>query len=611
MKSAPVHVLVVSAILTAFPTSILQAADPAPFSDAVAVWHMGDLKDSAGKNSRLSSNSDVRIGVPLHGDDREASLARGGDGHVAEIGDGYLSAGQGADGELNLTGEAMTILLRLRNPTGRWGCPLFAKYGGHEKLVYNIFSANLGGRMVLGCEIGTERVAGMIQVTARLDHIGETGWHDAIARYDGKSVQWFVDGILQNEVPAAGSLREDNLEPCLIGAQSHGGRATTGFRGLIDHAALWNRALSDAEIATLSGGPVAIQQRRRAQAAAREQIQQQARAKLEAARRRAAEDPYYPRFHVAAPVEQGRVIPHHVHPELRQLAGEVVHRRAVLGGIAGRAVHRPEADLLAAAQDEFLALAPHEAVLPGDLLVQAAQVQQGLWAEVVHRRLVGERAFLCPGGPRARPGLSPGHERPRRQQEAVEARRGVLALFGQQPQLEIVRSLGQLDLAQRDPVDAQGDVARADPPRALVEPPSEGAVLPELPRPEVVRPVRRHLHAVHGERLVLAAPAGVGQPRPAAEHVPLGLERRRREPRPLRKVRPRRALALPPDVVRAILLGGGDARSDERHAPDKAPECPWRCHMSSLHGSPAPPPEGSVDCMPCGIPEGGIREFIP
>ena len=39
----------------------------------------------------------------------------------------------------------------------------------------------------------------------------------------------------------------------LIGAQSYGGKVNSGFRGLIDHAALWNRALSDAEAARLSG----------------------------------------------------------------------------------------------------------------------------------------------------------------------------------------------------------------------------------------------------------------------------------------------------------------------------------------------------------------------
>ena len=50
-----------------------------------------------------------------------------------------------------------------------------------------------------------------------------------------------------------GALRQGNSEPCLIGAESYGGQVKSGFRGLVDHAALWNRALSDAEIARLSG----------------------------------------------------------------------------------------------------------------------------------------------------------------------------------------------------------------------------------------------------------------------------------------------------------------------------------------------------------------------
>ena len=71
--------------------------------------------------------------------------------------------------------------------------------------------------------------------------------------YDGRKLELFIDGRLCDEYLAQDPLRTGNTEPCLIGAESVGGHVKTGFRGLIDHAVLWNRALTDSEIAHLSG----------------------------------------------------------------------------------------------------------------------------------------------------------------------------------------------------------------------------------------------------------------------------------------------------------------------------------------------------------------------
>jgi len=230
-----------------------RSAASTPFGDAIAVWHMANLNDAAGRDSQLLAKGNVECGFQLEGAEREASLRRGGDGYVAQFDGGWLDAGQGADGELNLTGQAMTMALRLRSPSGKWGDPLMAKHGGHTKEVYNIFSANLGAGLVFGAELGSDEVAGMHQVKTPIAPLGPTDWHDVIVRWDGKTLQLFVDGGLRDEEVAVGTLRQGNSEPCLIGAESYNGQVKSGFRGLIDHAALWNRALSDAEIARLSG----------------------------------------------------------------------------------------------------------------------------------------------------------------------------------------------------------------------------------------------------------------------------------------------------------------------------------------------------------------------
>jgi fructan beta-fructosidase len=218
-------------------------------TSAVAVWHMADLKDAVGKN-HLTMVGNVTVGKKLEGKDLQESLACGNDGFVAQFDGGYLNAGQGADGALNLAGSELTVSARLRAPSGAWEMPLFSKHGGHDKLVYNLYSLSSD----IGFEIGTQGNAGVSRTTVSAAKIGAGEWHTIICRYDGKRLQMFADGVLMDEASASGLLREGNTVPCLIGAESTGRDIKAGWKGQIDHVAIWKRALSDSEIERLSGG---------------------------------------------------------------------------------------------------------------------------------------------------------------------------------------------------------------------------------------------------------------------------------------------------------------------------------------------------------------------
>ncbi len=137
-----------------------------------------------------------------------------------------------------------------RNPSGAWGSPLFSKHGGHDQLVYNLYSLPSD----IGFELGTQGVAGASRTSVPVARIGSNEWHTIIIRFDGARLQMFVDGVLLDETYVKGRLREGNKLPCLIGAESWGGNIKTGWTGQIDHLAIWKRALSDAEIERLSGG---------------------------------------------------------------------------------------------------------------------------------------------------------------------------------------------------------------------------------------------------------------------------------------------------------------------------------------------------------------------
>lgn len=235
------------------------ASDASPFADAVAVWNMADEHDSVGTDSALTRKGEVRFGVELAGSEREESLRRGGDGKVADFRGGWLSAGQGANGELNLSSTTLTICVRLRDPSGKWNGPLFSKHGGHTRLSYNLFATTLRGKMSLGFELGTDFKSSPLQLSFPTERLDATAWHDVVVRYSGHRLELFIDGVLVDEEWPAGRLRLAEAIPCLLGAETGADNAVHGRDRLqIDHAALWRRALSDDEILRLSGGREAV-----------------------------------------------------------------------------------------------------------------------------------------------------------------------------------------------------------------------------------------------------------------------------------------------------------------------------------------------------------------
>lgn len=255
--------LIVSILAALAVTLAIQAAEEPQqiLSGAVAAWHMADVKDAVGPNSKLTAHGSVLLGGRLQGAERDASLARGGDGRVARLEGGWLDAGQGVGGELNSQGDQFTALIRLRcEKETRWATRGFlAKGGGHDRLVFNFFTHDFGeGQefMRLGCEIGIEGAAGLgAQVSALVGKIGPTNWHDVMARYNGSELVLFVDGVALDQKPVHGGLRRGNTEPVTIGA---GGPDDSPFACLVDHVAIWNRALGDAEVVALSGGAQAV-----------------------------------------------------------------------------------------------------------------------------------------------------------------------------------------------------------------------------------------------------------------------------------------------------------------------------------------------------------------
>ncbi len=231
--------------------------------DAAAVWHMATAEGAA-------VHGHVAMGVPLAGEERDASLARGGDGLVVRLAGGWITVGEEA---LKLTGPEMTLCLRMKDTSQAWDAPLLAKDDPNDAYG-TILSAGEGQlRYVWRTSPAVERTTalqfdnstpdylnGVMRLNAPTAVIGQSGWHDVVIRFRVPNLELFVDGVLVDEEWPHGELHEFQ-GPFLIGAAWRDGQRVSGFHGLIDHVAMWNRALTDAEIAGLSGGAETVARR--------------------------------------------------------------------------------------------------------------------------------------------------------------------------------------------------------------------------------------------------------------------------------------------------------------------------------------------------------------
>lgn len=271
-----------------------------PFSNAIALWHMDDLSNRSTIEALITMHGDAKLGVPLHGAEREASLKRGGDGKVAEFRGGYLGLGQGG-AAIDLSGKKqMTLCLRVKSTEGKWDGSLLSLERPEEKHAGILYSAPVN-HAYLSYETSQrirqgqaleflwrtdplkDRVRpeyfdyelskdysrmnagfldGVLRLQAPIELMGPDQWHDFIIRFRNANLELFVDGVLVDEEWPHGALR-DFRGPFLLGAGYHEGALQTGFHGQIDHLALWDRALLDEEISELSGGEAEVAKRDR------------------------------------------------------------------------------------------------------------------------------------------------------------------------------------------------------------------------------------------------------------------------------------------------------------------------------------------------------------
>jgi Concanavalin A-like lectin/glucanases superfamily/Chitobiase/beta-hexosaminidase C-terminal domain/Glucodextranase, domain B/Bacterial Ig-like domain len=232
LRSLMVGILMLVALITV-PVTALAAFSNAIDPDLVGLWHMdGDWGDSSGNgnngipyNGVMFSSTDKKVGT-------QAGIFNGTNSYVSVPNSTSLNIINSMTVELwaksNINWDAhtnWTFLVNKRNEN----------YSG-----YGIYIDSNNPRVVFSI-INTVGVG----YYAPSPNLLPNTWYHIVGTYDGSNIKIYINGQLQNSVPASGTISTNtlNLE---IGRWRDAYREY--FNGLIDEVAIYKRALSATEI---------------------------------------------------------------------------------------------------------------------------------------------------------------------------------------------------------------------------------------------------------------------------------------------------------------------------------------------------------------------------
>jgi len=87
---------------------------------------------------------------------------------------------------------------------------------------------------------------------------GKNLWQHVAGVYDGKELRMYINGEEAGKIAAVDKIFIDESDGISIGAGSYGHESAARFTGVVDDVAIFNRALSVAEVKQLMQGPIAF-----------------------------------------------------------------------------------------------------------------------------------------------------------------------------------------------------------------------------------------------------------------------------------------------------------------------------------------------------------------
>jgi hypothetical protein len=152
----------------------------------------------------------------------------------------------------NVPGKALTVLVRAHVADGNWANALVSKGGSPDRLNFRLFGTDRPETPGPDIAFAIRTDRGLFQVEFPIGQVDPKAWHDLVGRYDGRRLQILCDGRVMAECPASGAMAA-NREMFLVGAETlvENGPPARFLTGEMERAALWCRALTDAEVGSL------------------------------------------------------------------------------------------------------------------------------------------------------------------------------------------------------------------------------------------------------------------------------------------------------------------------------------------------------------------------
>ena len=229
--------------------SVPQEMD-SPFKNAKIVWHMKTLVANENYPLALKKNGQVPVGQKLDADEYAQSLKRGGDGFAAGLEGGYLSLDIIRAKTLRPEGDAVSLYSRVWvGPDGK-GTLFFSDFIG--------LAVHPTKGLAIGF-LGVKTPHGKVFRELPLGIFEKGCWLDLVVRVGNGKLDFFCNGILKNSIPINQRLCSPFDDVLQIGAFMCSGPdlyeyPPSGFHnGKVDTVALWGYALSDKQVAFLSG----------------------------------------------------------------------------------------------------------------------------------------------------------------------------------------------------------------------------------------------------------------------------------------------------------------------------------------------------------------------
>lgn len=218
------------------------------YNDAIANWSLADLNNQIDNSPTLHQHGSIRFAEnKING--------------AYFDGSSWLISDPKQNDDLNITGNQFTMFARVKADTITDYNPIVNKSGNDLTIAYSLALRKADNNLYVEATIGSDDIGGAHLLKYLLPQDQWLAPHDILFRFNGKTSELIIDGVLRDNEITEGEIRNWNHSPLLIGAEyrypyEHGDSAKNTiehtFKGSISNVTIWNKYLPNERVAKLA-----------------------------------------------------------------------------------------------------------------------------------------------------------------------------------------------------------------------------------------------------------------------------------------------------------------------------------------------------------------------